>query len=307
MNFHLHHSQIYRSTGAAVAFYLIFQAVTPPRPALAQAINPTTGYRIGAGDQIQVTVFGYEEYTGARVILPDGTFSLPLLGAIQAAGKTPDQLTEDLTAQLRTYLVDPVVSVSMTTLRPVVVTVGGEVQRPGPVQLRSLTTVAAVNNNAVSGTALNGVPTVSSALIEAGGITQNANIREITLTRTLPGNERVTIPIDLWSVLWSEEAPQDFSSEDLASAEPERTISQDVILQDGDSIRVPRLAATDDTIDRRLIARSSLSPSTVRVRIVGEVNNPGEVQLPPNSSLSSAVAIAGGPTDDAKLRLRLCG
>jgi polysaccharide export outer membrane protein len=35
---------------------------------------------------------------------------------------------------------------------------------------------------------------------------------------------------------------------------------------------------------------------------VGEVNAPGEVQVPPNSSISSAVAIAGGPTEDARLR-----
>jgi polysaccharide biosynthesis/export protein len=50
------------------------------------------------------------------------------------------------------------------------------------------------------------------------------------------------------------------------------------------------------------LARSSFSPATVRVRVVGEVTAPGEVQVPPNSSLSSAVAIAGGPTEDARLR-----
>jgi polysaccharide biosynthesis/export protein len=44
-----------------------------------------------------------------------------------------------------------------------------------------------------------------------------------------------------------------------------------------------------------------LAPSTVRVKVVGEVVAPGEVAVPPDSSVSSAVAIAGGPTEDAQL------
>jgi polysaccharide export outer membrane protein len=43
------------------------------------------------------------------------------------------------------------------------------------------------------------------------------------------------------------------------------------------------------------------SPKTVRVRVVGEVKKPGEVEVPPDGTLSSAVAIAGGPTEKARL------
>ena len=50
------------------------------------------------------------------------------------------------------------------------------------------------------------------------------------------------------------------------------------------------------------MASSSLAPSTVRVKVVGEVVAPGEVAVPPDSSVSSAVAIAGGPTTDAQLK-----
>jgi polysaccharide export outer membrane protein len=276
-------------TAAAVAACLLFQApllaqslpVAPP--VVPQSAIPSASYALGAGDQIEITVFDYEEFTGAKVVLPDGTITLPIIGAVMAAGQTPEQLAQDLTLRLQAYLVNPVVTVNLSTLRPVVVNVAGEVQRPGPIQLRSLTTATSTINGSVTGSTLNGVPTVSSALIEAGGITQNADIREIVLRRTLPGGESVTTTVNLWDALWSENAPQN------------------LVLQDGDSILVPRLAA-DAAIDRRLIARSGLSPTTVRVRVVGEVNNPGEVQVPPNSSLSSAVAIAGGPTEDARLR-----
>ena len=60
-------------------------------------------------------------------------------------------------------------------------------------------------------------------------------------------------------------------------------------------------ALIGDAIDRRTVANSSLAPSTVRVKVVGEVVRPGEVEVPPDSSISSAVAIAGGPTEDAQL------
>jgi polysaccharide export outer membrane protein len=60
--------------------------------------------------------------------------------------------------------------------------------------------------------------------------------------------------------------------------------------------------ASDSDLDQRLMARSSLAPPTVRVRVVGEVRRPGEIQLPPDGTLSSAIATAGGPTRDGALQ-----
>ncbi len=261
-------------------------------PALAQASSAAEtnlqleisqpSYLLGAGDELDITVFGYEEFTGAKVVLPDGTITLPIIGPVRAAGQTPDSLTRDITARLQAYLVDPVVTINLTTLRPVVVNVAGEVQRPGPVQLRSLTAANREGTVAPSG-ALEATPTVSSALMEAGGVTRNADIREIVVRRSLPSGESSTFTLNLWDAIWSENQPED------------------AILQAGDSIFVPSLPE-GDALDRRLLARSSLSPETVRVRVVGEVTAPGEVPVPPDSSLSSAVAIAGGPTSDANLR-----
>lgn len=261
--------------------------VTIPAPIIAQTLPPASppesvaaesAYVLGPGDQIEIAVFGYEEYTGAKTILSDGTITLPVIGIVAAANRTPEQLAQELSSKLQAYLVDPVTTVSLSTLRPVVVNVAGEVQRPGPVELRGLTN-AASNSSDASNTS---TPTVSSALMKAGGITQSADIRQVVVRRVLPDGTSSTSTINLWDALLSDQAPQD------------------LILQDGDSILVPRLVA-GETIDRRLIARSSLSPGTVRVRVVGEVKNPGEIQVPPDSSLSSAVAIAGGPTNDARL------
>ncbi|MDX2213857.1 MAG: polysaccharide biosynthesis/export family protein [Oculatellaceae cyanobacterium bins.114] len=235
-------------------------------------------YILGPGDQLDITVFDYAEFTGAKVILPDGTITLPMIGRVEASGLTSDQLAQELTTQLNVFLVNPVVTVGLSVLRPVSVTVAGEVQRPGPLQLRSLTTT----NLTIGGNTIEGTPTVSAALIEAGGITRQADVRQIALRRYSPDGNSQPVIINFWDAINSENA------------------TQDLILQDGDSIYVPRLDP-NTTLDRRLIARASFAPDTVRVRVVGEVNNPGEVQVPPDSSLSSAVAIAGGPTEDARL------
>ncbi|WP_071776997.1 polysaccharide biosynthesis/export family protein [Synechococcus sp. PCC 7335] len=235
-------------------------------------------YVLGPGDQVEITVFGFEEYTGAKTILSDGTITLPVIGVVPAAGRTPEQLTEQLTTQLQAYLIDPAVTVTLNTLRPVVVNVAGEVQRPGPVSLQGLTDTSRYEESS-SGSK----PTVSFALIQAGGITQSADIRQVVVRRGLPNGNSITSTVNLWDT--------------LAFGDTSPGL---VILQDGDSVYVPRLS-DNESFDRRLVDRSSLSPGTVRVRVVGEVKQPGEVQVPPGSSLSSAVAIAGGPTEEAKL------
>lgn len=256
--------------------------VIAPQAPTVSADYAASSYLLGPGDQIQVSVYGYEEYTGPMLVLPDGTITLPIVGKVLAAGRTTDQLTQELTVVLDRVLVDPYVSVTLDALRPVVVNVSGEVYRPGPAQLRGVTSAT---NNSSSGSSSDNIiapPSVSAALVEAGGVTRTANIREVVVLRSLPNGETVRTRVNLWDSLWSE------------------SLSEDMLLRDGDLVFVPRLAE-GEAVDSRLLARSSLSPSTVRVRVVGEVTRPGEVPVPPNSSLSSAVAIAGGPTDDAKL------
>lgn len=262
-----------------------------PLPVVAQSLaNPENSalaptYYLGPGDQVQITVFGYEEYTGQQLILSDGTITLPLIGSVAAANRTPAELSQELTARLKTLLVDPVVNVSLLNLRPIIVNVAGEVQRPGTVQLRSVTNFASnFSNPTTTNAGVNSLqaPTLSAALLEAGGVTKEADIRRVVLKRFRPNGEQPMVTVNLWEALFSENAPRD------------------LILQDGDTIFIPKLTP-GDSIDRRLVARSSFAPRTIRVRVVGEVKKPGEWEISPNSSLSGAVAIAGGPTDKAKL------
>ncbi|NEQ52909.1 MAG: polysaccharide export protein, partial [Leptolyngbya sp. SIO3F4] len=176
------------------------------------------------------------------------------------------------------YLVNPIVDLSLFSLRPISVTLSGEVHRPGPLQLDSFQTAG----NGRNGLNVGNAPTLVNALIEAGGVTNFADIREITVRRTNASGRTETIALNFWDSLVSEPT------------------AINLMLRDGDSIIVPRLSP-EESLDRTLIARSTIAPGTIRVKVVGEVNSPGEVQVTPDSTLSSAIATAGGPTDDAKL------
>ncbi|WNZ47623.1 polysaccharide biosynthesis/export family protein [Leptolyngbya boryana CZ1] len=227
--------------------------------------NPNQ-YALGSGDQVQINVVNYDEVTSASTVMPDGTITLPLIGSLNVAGMTTEQLARQLQVRWNRYLINPSVTVSLTARRPVTVSVSGEVQRPGPRKFNSS----------------DGNANLMAAVAAAGGITRNADISAVTIKRRMPGNMVKNLTFNLWDTVNSDQIPEDLA------------------LQDGDAISIPKLVA-GATVDRRLVARSSLAANTVRVRVVGEVKQPGEVQVPPDSSLSSAVAIAGGPTNDAKL------
>ena len=253
---------------------------SPNRSFSAPPLQPgqTSRYILGAGDVLDIKVFGYEEYTGTQVILPDGTITLPLIGKVIAGDETPERLTQTLTGRLNQFLVNPVVNISISKLRPVRVNVAGEVYRPGPVQLQSLSPV-----NVSSSTSQVLFPTVSEAISLAGGITRDADIRRVVLKRYAPDRESEPITMNLWDALRSENGPGD------------------LVLLDGDSLYIPKVEATLNDVERRVLARATFSPKVVRVRIGGEVRNPGEIQVLPDSTLSSVIAIAG-PTEKAQLK-----
>ena len=252
-----------------------------------------SSYLLGPGDEIQLNVLPYQELTNLTyVIMPDGTITVPLIGRVMAANRTITDFNQELTILLKKWLKNPNVNLNITKFRPLIINVAGEVQRPGPLQLSSVSN-ATINSSASFNpsnitnpngipTVTNQLPTVSVALLAAGGVTREADIRQVVLKRFSPTGNSQTIPINLWDSLWSENGPRN------------------LLLQDGDSIFVPKLAV-GESLDPRLVSRSSIAPRIVRVRVVGEVKKPGEIELTPDSSLSSAIASAGGPTDKAKL------
>lgn len=237
----------------------------PPLDLPPAAPLPAANYLLGVGDGLTIKVIGYGEFDSQQVILPDGTITLPLLGPIAATGKSLEELTQELTQALGVFLVNPVVTLNLTTQRPIRVTVGGEVLRPGPLQL--------------SGTGGN---SIAQVLVLAGGVGPQGDVRRITVRRTLPQGQEQLLVVNLWEGVQGE------------NREPVP------LVRDGDGIFVPRLPE-DEGFDRTLLARSSLAPQSISVYFLGEVARTGEAKVPPQSSLSEALALVGGATPSGRL------
>ena len=88
-----------------------------------------TEYRLGAGDQLRITVFNEPELTGPFVVGSSGAIAYPLVGSVNAAGLTVPEFTESLQTALATYVRSPSVSVEVINYRPFFIL--GEVARPG--------------------------------------------------------------------------------------------------------------------------------------------------------------------------------
>jgi polysaccharide export outer membrane protein len=171
-------------------------------------------------------------------------------------------------------------SFSSDEVKPLNVVVVGEVYRPGPYTVTGTarTGAAGVPGGASGGDVL---PTVTRAIQVAGGIKPQANVRQIQVYRTTRTGSKQTIEVNLWQLLQTGDS------------------SQDVILQEGDSIFVPTAPETE-VADASEIAAASFSPDTIRVNVVGEAEQPKVVQVPPNTPLNQALLAAGGFNNRAR-------
>ena len=163
---------------------------------------------------------------------------------------------------------------------PRTVAVIGEVNRPGAylVSTTNTATTNGQNNQPGGGNNVANLPTLTRVIQQAGGITSQANVRKVAIRRPTKTGIEQTIDINLWQLLQSGD------------------ISQDVILQDGDTIVVPT-ATEINPAEATQLATTTLSPAEIEVGVVGEVKSPGRIKIKPNSPLNDALLAAGGFND----------
>jgi polysaccharide biosynthesis/export protein len=104
-----------------------------PEPTRLDLFEQNRPYLIGPFDKLTIDVFGIEELSKQEVQADaGGRISFPLAGIMQAAGKTPGELEEEIEARLRgQYVRDPQVTVNLKETVSQVVTVDGQVREPG--------------------------------------------------------------------------------------------------------------------------------------------------------------------------------
>jgi polysaccharide export outer membrane protein len=171
------------------------QQAPPPPP------QAPLEYRLQPGDHVEVAVWKEPELQKLIVVRPDGKFSFPLAGEIAASGRSVAQVQKDIEGRLKSFIPEPVVTVSITEIGGFRIYVIGQVAKPG----------AYVMNPQLN---------VLQALSLAGGTTTFAALNDIKVMRTAGGAQRV----------------MPFNYEDVAKG---RKLDQNVLLEAGDVVIVP--------------------------------------------------------------------
>lgn len=96
---------------------------------------------IGNDDILAISVWKEPDLTKQIPVRSDGKISLPLIGDIQAAGRTPSQLEVDITDKLKSYITDPQVAVIVQQINSLKFNILGEVAKPGAYPLTAGTTI----------------------------------------------------------------------------------------------------------------------------------------------------------------------
>lgn len=126
-----------------------------------------TDYRIGAQDLIEVSVFQVEDLNRAVRVNTNGQISLPLIGNVQAGGRTVEELEQEIAARLtESYLQNPQVTVFVKEFTSQRVTVEGEVKKPGIYPITGKTSLL-------------------QAIAQAEGVTDLANLDGVVVFRTI--------------------------------------------------------------------------------------------------------------------------
>jgi polysaccharide export outer membrane protein len=180
----------------AVQKAIVLPDVKPPS---ASAISVGDSYRIGIGDQLQISVWHEHDLTLPVAVRPDGVITMPLLNDVYVVGLTPKELATLLTEKLKPYVNEPQVTVSVSSIQSRKVYLIGQAARQGAFPL-------------------NDKKTALELITEAGGLGPFAKANSIYILRVVDGKE-TRIPFHYKKVVVGRE--------------------QDVELRPGDRVIVP--------------------------------------------------------------------
>ena len=197
-------------------------------------------YIVGERDVLKVTVYDHPDLTTVGRVSGEGMIFFPFLGEVKVKGLTIPQIVSKISSQLADgYIVNPQVSVFIEEYRSRKVLLIGEVLRPGPYELTGPTTLLEL-------------------LSRAGPLSSNAG-DEAIIKRKAPGSEQA-IKVDLSRLI----------------EKGDTTI--DLLLQDGDSIYIPKAGV---------------------FYVHGEVKKPDMYKFREGITVIKAITMAGGFTDIA--------
>lgn len=147
-------------------------------------------YRIGVDDVLTITVWHEPDISRNVPVRPDGKISLPLVGDVQAAGKTAMGLQAELKTSLAKFVKDPELTVIVSDIRSRRINVIGQVNRPGAYALTQSMGVL-------------------DAIAQSGGLRDFAKTKDIYVLRETADGKRTRMKYDYNDVLKGKKGAQD--------------------------------------------------------------------------------------------------
>ncbi|HTY84366.1 MAG TPA: polysaccharide biosynthesis/export family protein [Silvibacterium sp.] len=157
---------------------------------------------IGDDDVLSISVWKEPDVSRVIPVRSDGKISLPLIGEVQAAGRTPMKLEQDITNRLKAYIAEPVVTVIVQQINSEKFNILGMVTKPGSYPLTNSLTVL-------------------DAIALAGGFRDFAKQKNIYVLRQNPDGTQARLP---------------FNYKDVVKG---RDPAQNIKLQPGDTVVIP--------------------------------------------------------------------
>jgi len=165
-----------RKSGLVLAALVLSIAATSAQaqfgPTPAQGVAPTVAsedHRIAPADRLRINVFRMADLSlGDVQVDARGEFVMPVLGPVQAKGKTVGQLTDYLTDKLKAELRDPIVTVTLLEIASEPIQVTGSVTGPNSFKV-------------------GGPTTLLSMITAAGGTEKDADLKNVLVMRTTNG------------------------------------------------------------------------------------------------------------------------
>lgn len=163
--------------------------------------DDASSYRVGPEDVLEISVWREETLKKEVLVRPDGGLSYPLIGDVQASGKTVAEIRREVAQRLEKFIPDPAVSVTVMKVGSQRVYVIGKVTKPGEFSVGRYVDVL-------------------QALSMAGGLTQFAEGNEIRVMRR-EGERQIVLPFEYGRVIRGQK------------------LEQNVQLRNGDVVVVP--------------------------------------------------------------------
>jgi len=221
-------------------------AQAPAKQEPVKADQTISHYTLGPQDLVKITVFDEPDLSASYRVESDGVITFPLINKVAAAGLTLTELQDRIRTMLANgYIRNPQVRVEIEQYKSQFVIVGGEVRAPGRIPM-------------------SGAMTLPEALAAAGSPTASAS-NEVIVTHAKKANADGTMP----------DKQPDSLHVNLKELQLGRA-GQDVALQDGDTIFVPKAET---------------------FYVLGQVRNPGMKVYDGGMTIEQAVAVAGGYTE----------